>query len=236
MPSVTSDPPIAEPVQSLPPLVLVVDDDPVILMTLSVELVQAGFRVTEAGDGEEAIGLCATEMPAVVIADYCLPGMSGAELAAQLNTGQFVPVIFLSALSDERIVTEAIASGAFVYLVKPIDPPRLLPVIQAALHRAEDLRAGWLTQRGEGPFSEQELRTISVVTGLVMERFGLNHIDAFHRLRQYARSQRLKTVDVAAALLDATNRANRMLAAIHGMSGRPVVGLPPAIDRRPVGS
>jgi len=230
MPPGTQEAPSSGPQGPVRPLVLVVDDDPVILMTISVELHQAGFRVAASEDAEEALSRCAAEMPDVVISDYCLPKMSGAELSTRLNVSTYVPVIFLSAFSDPRIVTEAIAAGAFVYLVKPIDPPHLLPVVQAALHRAGDLRAGWLARRAETCPGEDDLRTISVVTGILMERFSLNHIDAYHRLRQFARSQRIRVIDLAANLLDASNSANLLLASIQAMPARAGGTKPPTDD------
>jgi CheY-like chemotaxis protein len=199
------------------PLVLVVDDDPIVLTTVSGELRQAGFRVAEAANAEEAIARCAAERPAVVIADYRLPHMSGVQLSAELNASDYVPVIFLSAYSDERIVADALAAGAFVYLVKPIDPPQLLPVVKAALHRSEDLRSAWLARVTKGTLTEEQARTISLVTGLLMERFRMSHTDAYHRLRQYARSQRVKIIEVANIILDSSDRANNLLSSISAM-------------------
>jgi AmiR/NasT family two-component response regulator len=215
--SVTPDETQSDEGSPVGPLVLVVDDDPIILTTVSGELRQAGFRVAEAANAEEAIARCAAERPAVVIADYRLPHMSGVQLSAELNAGDYVPVIFLSAYSDERVVADALAAGAFVYLVKPIDPPQLLPVVKAALHRSEDLRSAWLARLTKGTLTEEQTRTIALVTGLLMERFRMSHTDAYHRLRQYARNQRVKIIEVANVILDSSDRANSLLASISSM-------------------
>lgn len=214
------------------PLVLVVDDDPVILATLGVELRRAGYRVVEAGDAEEALLRSAEEVPAVVIADYCLPKLSGIELSARLNAADFVPIIFLSAFSNDKVVADALAEGAFVFLVKPIDPPQLLPVVRAALHRAVDLRTLWLARQSKGTLTDAQARTISVVTGLLMERFRISHTDAYHRLRQYARSQRLKIAEVATTILESSDRANSLLSAIS--SAQPRAGEPGKAPSRPL--
>lgn len=212
-----------------PPTVLLVDDDRLILATLSQGLRLAGFRTLEASSGEEALRLAEQTPPSIAVIDYDMPGMSGLEVAEALQTSSAFPLIFLSAYDDERIVQAAVQVGAMAYLLKPLDPLRLVPTLRTALQRYAELAA----LRGESRQLSAALkstRAISVVVGQLMERLQLSEKQAYDRLRQYCRSHNRKVADVATDILSTTDHLNSALSEIgEGLPpqrGRPT-GRPP---------
>ena len=195
------------------PTVLLVDDDRLILVTLSQGLRNAGFRTVEANSGEEALRIVESTSPNIAIIDYDMPGMSGLKIAEALQSAKAFPLIFLSAYDDEWIVHAAAEVGAMAYLVKPLDPLQLVPTIRTALRRFKDLNA----LQGESLQLNAALkssRAISIVVGLLMERMQLCEKEAYDRLRQYCRSNNRKVTDVAAEILSTTDRLNSVLADI----------------------
>lgn len=182
------------------PTIVVADDDPLIVATLSRGLRDAGFIIVEAYDSASALEACLRNSPTVALIDYKMPGATGAELARSIAAQTTIPIVFLSGYSDESLVREAIDAGAMSYLVKPIDISQLLPVLRSAVERARDLRQ----LRSEIKIAQTRNRTIGIATGLLMLRFQITQKDAFERLRRHARSTRSRLEDVAAALLRAT--------------------------------
>lgn len=180
--------------------VLLVDDDRLILATLSSSLERAGYAVRSCGSAEEARRLIEVEKPDMAILDIRMPGESGLELARHLLLNPGVPFIFLTAYSEAPIVQEAVGQGALGYLVKPVDLPQLVPAIEAALARAADL--GNLRATGQQlQTALNESREVSMAVGLIMERRKLGRHEAFEELRTAARSRRRKIVEVAEELL-----------------------------------
>jgi two-component system, response regulator PdtaR len=201
------------------PLVLLVVDDLVLRKAISMELQGRRYRVVETGDAEEAIRRSTEDSPAVVVTDCRLPTMSGIDLSSKIIANHYVPIILLSSLAQEGTVSQALEAGVFGCLRKPIDPPQLIPIVQAAMHQAQALRAAWQARRGGARPGEDESRTINIVTGILMERFNLSHQAAYGRLRQYARNQRNRIVDVAGTILSASDNANLLLTAINAAKG-----------------
>lgn len=112
------------------PLILVIDDDPVIRELLKLHLVNAGYRVLTAGDGIAGGYLLLNRRPDLIIADVDMPHMTGYELVEALKADSVtmrVPVIFLS--SREDIDERSAKLGAEAYLKKPVKANRLLEVV-----------------------------------------------------------------------------------------------------------
>jgi two-component system, response regulator PdtaR len=204
------------------PTILIVDDDRLIVATMSRGLRAAGFRVIEAFDSAGALQLCNEHHPALAIVDYKMPGSTGVELARLIAEHTSAPVIFLSAYSDAEIVQEAISAGAMTYLVKPIDIGQLLPVIRSALGRAQDLQK----LRTELKTVQTRSKAISIATGLLMSRFRLSQKEAYERLRRHARSTRARLEDVAVDLLRVSEEDTRLYEALS----QPVPGVPRGAD------
>lgn len=188
--------------------ILIADDDRLILSTLGQGLRDAGYEVLEASDGNGAVHLCeSSSHPDLAILDVRMPNLSGVEAARQIRRNTDVPCIFLSAYSDMDVVREAIAEGALGYMVKPVDIPKIIPAIEAALARASDIRTLRDSERSMNT-SLNNGREINMAVGVLMERYRLNRNLAFNVLRQEARSNRVKIHETAKQLLDAADTLN----------------------------
>lgn len=188
--------------------ILLVDDDRLVLSTLSRGLAGAGFNVAtaESVDDAEAI-LASGERPDMVIMDVRMPGRSGLELAERLRLLDHVPFMLLTAYNDHEIVEQAAACGALGYLVKPVDTPQLVPAIMAALARAEEIHRLEVAGRQLQEALNGE-REISIAIGITMVQYRLGRKAAFELLRKTARSQSRKLADLAAEVIRASEALN----------------------------
>jgi two-component system, OmpR family, phosphate regulon response regulator PhoB len=132
------------------PLILIVDDEDALVEILRYNLERSGFDVAAARDGEEALMLVAERAPDLVVLDWMLPHLSGIEVCRQIRRGgaQAIPIIMLTARSEEADKIRALNTGADDYLTKPFSPSELTARIQAVLRRtrpailAESVAAG----------------------------------------------------------------------------------------------
>lgn len=186
---------------------LVVDDDRLVLASLSSGLRQAGYRVTEASNGNDALSAAEESSLDLALLDVSMPGMNGIELGMLLRDEADLPFVYLSAYGQADIVTRAAENGALGYLVKPLDIAQILPALETALSRAQEIRQlrekeGQLTSALAGS------REVSVAVGLLMERNHLSRHDAFEALRSRARATRRALPEVAHEVVEASEKLN----------------------------
>ncbi len=196
------------------PRLLVVDDDRLVLAMLEEALADAGYQVTTAANAAEALALVARSNFDLALLDICMPGMDGIELARHLHETHPVPLLFLSARSDAEIVRSAVDSGGLGYLLKPVDASQLVPAIEAALMRAREIQSLKDIESRLSAALQVEQKTRMAV-GVIMERRQLDRQAAFEAIRQLARSQRRKVVDVAEEILGALECLNQVGADPH---------------------
>ncbi|HEX6331047.1 MAG TPA: response regulator [Actinomycetota bacterium] len=118
------------------PLVLLVDDEPVLLRLLEINLRTAGFEVRTASNGAAAVEAATAERPDVVVLDLGLPDRGGWETLRRLRAFAGVteaPVIVLSGLDRDAAGVPGYAAGVHAFLVKPVDPADLVETIRRAL-------------------------------------------------------------------------------------------------------
>jgi two-component system phosphate regulon response regulator PhoB len=118
--------------------ILVVDDEPDITALVAYHLAKAGFRVSTAGNGPDALKAAREERPDIVILDLMLPGVSGYDVLAELRRREEtreVGVILLTARRDEVDRIRGLSLGADDYLTKPFSPPELSLRVRALLRR-----------------------------------------------------------------------------------------------------
>jgi AmiR/NasT family two-component response regulator len=178
---------------------LLVDDDLLILRTMARGLREAGYRLSEAESAEEAMQICAETRPDLAILDIRMRGLSGLELGRWLARRD-ISFLFLTAYDDPAFVREAREAGALGYLVKPLDVPRVIPSLETSLARAREL-AGLRESEEKLVAALKNSREISTAIGLLMERHGKSAEQAFEMLREQARDQRRKVLEVARALV-----------------------------------
>lgn len=190
--------------------ILIADDERLILATLSIGLRDAGYDVIEATSGEEAIEVCEKENPDLAILDVNMPpGINGITAAREIREKTSVPVIFLSAYGDDKIVQQAVEEGALGYLVKPVDVPKITPSIEAALVRSAEIKELRNSEKHLN-IALQSGRDRSVAVGMVMERYKLSEDEAFENLRSLARRQRRKLDDVAKEVIAASGTLHNL--------------------------
>jgi DNA-binding response OmpR family regulator len=131
--------------------VLIVDDEAAIRLICRINLRDAGLDTVEAADGETGLSLARSEPPDLILLDIMLPGLDGwgvaEKLAADPKTAE-IPILFLSARSDELDQVRGYEVGAVGYIMKPFDPAGLAATVSAILERLaqgerEALREEW---------------------------------------------------------------------------------------------
>ena len=119
--------------------ILIVEDEPEIRELLNFSLARAGFRVTEAESAESALQKLFNQLPDLVIVDWMLPGMSGVDLAKRIRKDELtssLPLLMLTARSEESDVLKSFDSGIDDYMSKPFSPKELVARIKALMRRS----------------------------------------------------------------------------------------------------
>ena len=119
------------------PTVLVVDDEEAIAEAVRARLQSEGYEVLVAGDGPEAIRVCDEARPDLVVLDLMLPGMDGLEVCKAIQRERWVPVLMLTARTEEADKVAGFAVGADDYLTKPFSLRELAVRVRAILRRVE---------------------------------------------------------------------------------------------------
>jgi two-component system phosphate regulon response regulator PhoB len=125
--------------------ILVVDDEPDIVALVVYHLAKAGFRISTANNGSDALRIAQQDRPALVVLDLMLPGMSGLEVLDQLRadeSGQDIGVLLLTARRDEPDRIKGLSSGADDYLTKPFSPQELVLRVRNILRRMSQAQSG----------------------------------------------------------------------------------------------
>ena len=122
------------------PLILIVEDEPPLIEILKYNFEDAGFRTSLATDGDEGILKAQEEVPDLIILDWMLPKRSGIEVCRELKKykrTKTVPIIMLTARSEESDLILGLDSGADDYVVKPFSPRELIARVNATLRRSK---------------------------------------------------------------------------------------------------
>lgn len=185
--------------------ILVVDDNRLVLATLTDGLAQAGYDVIDADNGDDAILLARERKPDLALLDIRMEGKSGFDVAQYLRTQCRMPFMFLSAFSDEETVAQVEALGAVAYLVKPLDIRQIVPAVEAAFAHLEAGRAESGAEPAPPPSSADPVdaadTTIAMAAGVLMHRHSLKRSEALARLRRLADHDRRSLHEQAELLL-----------------------------------
>ena len=133
------------------PRVLIVEDEPGIADTLQYALRTEGFDPAWCATGEEALARIASEPPALVILDVGLPDASGFEIFKRIRAASEVPVVFLTARSDEIDRVVGLELGADDYIAKPFSPRELVARVRGVLRRSANSAAAAPPAAGASP-------------------------------------------------------------------------------------
>jgi len=182
---------------------LIAEDETIIRLDLRELLERAGFEIcAEAHDGLEAVELARTELPDLAILDVKMPKLDGIEAAKRILEERPIPIVMLTAYSQQELIARAVEAGVYGYLVKPFRETDLLPAIETARARHVELMA----LREEADSLAEALAARKLVErakGLLMEKEKLNEQDAYARLRKASQLSG-KPIRVVAEALIAT--------------------------------
>jgi AmiR/NasT family two-component response regulator len=185
--------------------VVVVEDEALIRMDIVEVLRENGFDVVgEAADGEAAIELTRELRPDLVVMDITMPKMDGLTAAEAIDKERLAPVVMLTAFAQPEFVARAIEAGAIAYVVKPFTPERLLPQIEVALSRHQQM----LTVEADASDSRERLemrKTLDRAKGLLQEKMKLSEPEAFRWIQKASMDRRLTMTEVSLAVIEQLN-------------------------------
>jgi two-component system, response regulator PdtaR len=187
--------------QSTQRRVIVAEDESLIRMDIVETLRDQGFDVVgEAGDGNKAVELAFELKPDLMVMDIKMPDLDGLSAAEKISDLK-IPVVLLTAFSQQELVTRATEVGAMAFLVKPFSPQDLLPAIEIALSRHSQL----IALEAEVADLGERLETRKLVErakGVLSEKMKLTEPEAFRWIQKASMDRRLSMADVSKTVLD----------------------------------
>ncbi len=214
--------------------ILVVDDDRLVLATVTHGLSQAGYDVIDADNGDDAILLAREHRPQLALLDIRMEGKSGFDVAETLRDAYGIPFIFLSAFSDPATLAKVQALGAQAYLIKPLDVGQIVPSVAAVLARLQATAAASAVLRqpaavlfadatapaapvapvaaapdAAADAAAESASAVAMATGVLMHRYSLSRGDAARRLQRLADDNKLSPQAQAERLLAAVEELAR---------------------------
>lgn len=182
--------------------VVIADDEPITRMDIKEILTEKGYEVIgEVADGFDAVEICKTQKPDLVLMDIKMPlldGLSAARIMAE--EGVDAAVVLLTAYSEREFIDSAKEIGVSGYLVKPIDEKSLIPSIELAVARNKEMQK---LQRDIAKVSERlENRSIiEKAKGRIMERDGISEQEAYDFIRKLSLTKSMSMRRIAEILL-----------------------------------
>ncbi len=182
--------------------VVVAEDETLIRLDIVETLKEAGYDVVgEAPDGETAVRLVGELEPDVVVMDVKMPGMDGLTAAEKIMEDRTCAVVMLTAFSQTELVERARDAGAMAYVVKPFTTADLLPALEIAISRFQEISSleseiADLNERFE------TRKRVDRAKGLLMTKMGLTEPEAFRWIQKTSMDRRLTMREVADAVID----------------------------------
>jgi response regulator NasT len=181
--------------------VLVAEDESLIRLDLVEMLTEEGYDVVgEAADGATAVRLAEEHRPDLVVMDVKMPVLDGITAAEKIVSQRIAPVLMLTAFSQRELVERAREAGAMAYLVKPFPKADLVPAIEMAFSRHEEI----VQLEGEVADLAERFETRKLVDrakGVLQGKYGLSEPDAFRWIQKAAMDKRTSMRAVAQVVL-----------------------------------
>jgi AmiR/NasT family two-component response regulator len=182
--------------------VVIAEDEAIIRLDLKETLEEEGYEVVgETGRGDEAVELVKALAPDVAILDIKMPGMDGLTAARQISEVRGAAVLVLTAFSQRDLIERARDAGALAYLVKPFQRSELIPAVEVALGRFQEMKALSDEVKGLGDQLETR-RLLDRAKGLLMDKHAMSEQDAFRFVQQTAMSGRTTMKAIAQQVID----------------------------------
>ncbi len=182
--------------------VVVAEDDSMIRMDVVEMLSSEGYDVVgEAADGRRAVELTREHEPDLVLLDVKMPVLDGISAAEEIAAERIAPVVLLTAFSQKELVERAREAGAMAYVVKPYTAADLIPAIEIAVSRFDEIVA----LEDEVTEMKDQFETRKLVErakSLLISRMGLTEPEAFRWIQKTSMDRRLSMREVADAILN----------------------------------
>jgi AmiR/NasT family two-component response regulator len=206
--------------------VVIAEDEALIRLDLKEMLEEEGYLVAgEVGDGASAVDLAQRLHPDLVIMDVKMPGLDGISAAEQIAAERLAPVVILTAFSQRDLVKRASDAGAMAYLIKPFTRADLVPAIEIAVSRYQEITA--LDGEVAGLKDRLEVRKLlDRAKGLLQADRGITEAEAFRWIQKTSMDRRMTMRAVAEEVLQAAAPANA--AADGAAAAAPAEGAPDA--------
>ena len=181
--------------------IVIAEDEAIIRLDLKETLEEEGYEVVgETGRGDEAVKLVKELEPDVAILDIKMPGLDGLSAAREITAERRAAVLILTAFSQRDLIEQARDAGALAYLVKPFQRSELIPAVEVAIGRFQELKA--LAEQASS--LEDQLETRKIVDrakGNLMDGHHLSEGDAFSFIQRTAMRERVTMKAVAEQIL-----------------------------------
>ena len=182
--------------------VVIAEDEALIRLDLKEMLEEEGYSVVgEAGDGETAVKLTGELRPDLVILDVKMPVLDGISAAERIAGAKLAPVLMLTAFSQRELVERARDAGAMAYLVKPFTKSDLVPAIEMAVSRFQELRA-LEAEVADLALRLETRKLVDRAKSVLQTRYGLTEPAAFRWIQKTSMDRRLSMQAVAQAVID----------------------------------
>jgi AmiR/NasT family two-component response regulator len=208
--------------------VVIAEDEALIRLDLKEMLEEEGYLVAgEVGDGASAVDLAQRLRPDLVIMDVKMPGLDGISAAEQISAQRLAPVVILTAFSQRDLVRRASDAGALAYLIKPFTKADLVPAIEVAVSRFQEITA--LDSEVAGLRERLEVRKLlDRAKGLLQSDRGITEAEAFRWIQKSSMDRRMTMRAVAEEVLQATQAAQAAPEAAADAAGGPEAAAPEA--------
>ncbi|WP_026530716.1 ANTAR domain-containing response regulator [Haematomicrobium sanguinis] len=185
--------------------VLVAEDETLIRLDIVEILRSEGYDVVgEADNGERAVELAKELNPDLVLMDVKMPILDGISAAESIVKERIAPVVLLTAFSQKELVERARDAGAMAYVVKPFTPADLMPAIEIALSRHEEIQA--LEQEVTDLKDQFETRKlVERAKSLLTTKMGLTEPEAFRWIQKTSMDRRLTMREVSETIINQVN-------------------------------
>ena len=182
--------------------VVIAEDEAIIRLDLKETLQEQGYEVVgETARGDEAVSLVKEQRPDLAILDIKMPGMDGLTAARAITAERLAAVLILTAFSQRDLIEEARDAGALAYLVKPFQTSEIIPAIEVAIGRFQELRALEEEVSNLQDMVEDQ-RWIGRAKGVLMDELGMKENEAFTWIRSTAMKERVKMREIARRIIE----------------------------------
>lgn len=181
--------------------ILVVEDESIVLLDITIMLKDAGFDVVgHARNGDKAIELAHALQPDLVLMDIKMPKMNGLKASDVISNTFQIPVLLLTAFSQREYIDEAKRANIVGYLVKPITEANLIPAVEIALLQAANTKK-YQERNAQLDETLTNRKVIEKAKGIIMKRKNVTEEIAYNKLRKLSMDKQLSMETVARRII-----------------------------------